>query len=462
MPSLRAQTTCSPRPPPEPLKLGLEKMGLGHLEHENELSPRSAATLLASDEAEEALLVASDPEAVTKKRRPDSQQRLGKFLLFCAVLLLMIVIALVGYFWTLKTSRAVVGKPKSTTGHALPTTGRPPLAFPPSGKLKVVIFTDLHFGEPLRQKKLEHQDVRTARVMNTVLDAETPDFVVFTGDLIAGEHYPASETQFVRNGTKLLDKLFEPLVSRGIPWASTYGNHDHANRDDNPRFALALLEQERRFNLSYTQRGPLELPTPTNYLLPIFAHEGDGTLGRPMAFFWFLDSGSTELSREHINWLRVTWDSLVEQDRSALHLLFVHIPTKEVVELQNSKLFAADDNGRPAPCFGLTGEADPKYQAEDHDLFRIVGELGFATVYSGHDHGTTWCCVDPETDVQLCMGRHTGHGGYGQQWGRGARVIELDEKLIEAARQGATARKLGAGARLRAETWIRMEDGSKQ
>jgi len=43
--------------------------------------------------------------------------------------------------------------------------------------------------------------------------------------------------------------------------------------------------------------------------------------------------------------------------------------------------------------------------------------------------------------VNLCFGRHSGYGGYGN-WMRGSRQILLDEKHITT------------------KTWIRLEDGS--
>ena len=51
--------------------------------------------------------------------------------------------------------------------------------------------------------------------MNEVLDVEKPDLVIYTGDLVFGK--PASEA---------LSKALEPVVSRRLPFAVTWGNHD--------------------------------------------------------------------------------------------------------------------------------------------------------------------------------------------------------------------------------------------
>ena len=51
--------------------------------------------------------------------------------------------------------------------------------------------------------------------MNEILDAEKPDFVIYTGDLIFG-----------RPGKESLIQAIEPVVKRGIPFGVTWGNHD--------------------------------------------------------------------------------------------------------------------------------------------------------------------------------------------------------------------------------------------
>ena len=56
--------------------------------------------------------------------------------------------------------------------------GSPVLKFNQDGKFKIVQFTDVHFkyGNPASDIALER--------INEVLDAEKPDFVIFTGDVI--------------------------------------------------------------------------------------------------------------------------------------------------------------------------------------------------------------------------------------------------------------------------------------
>ena len=51
--------------------------------------------------------------------------------------------------------------------------------------------------------------------MNTVLDVESPQLVVLNGDLITGEN------TYLANSTHYVDEIVQPLVQRGLSWAST-------------------------------------------------------------------------------------------------------------------------------------------------------------------------------------------------------------------------------------------------
>ncbi|KAI7590558.1 hypothetical protein KC316_g3321, partial [Hortaea werneckii] len=95
-----------------------------------------------------------------------------------------------------------------------------PLRFSKDGTFQISIFEDLHFGENAWEQWGPQQDVKSTDVMNTILDAESPQLVVLNGDLITGEN------TFLENSTSYIDQIVAPLVQRDLPWASTYGNHD--------------------------------------------------------------------------------------------------------------------------------------------------------------------------------------------------------------------------------------------
>ena len=85
------------------------------------------------------------------------------------------------------------------------------LSFNEDGTFKIMQFTDIHYC---------HGDARSDTALlliDRVLDAERPDLVVFTGDIVIRP---------VREGW---DRITAPLIERAIPFLVTLGNHDHEN-----------------------------------------------------------------------------------------------------------------------------------------------------------------------------------------------------------------------------------------
>ena len=122
--------------------------------------------------------------------------------------------------------------------------------------------------------------------MNRVLDAESQQLVVLNGDLITGDD------TFLANSTHYIDRIVKPLVSRGLSWASTYGNHDG-------QYNLSghdLLARERRWPNSKTTQmvssDDEDIGT-TNYYLPVYGSNCTARRHRkcaPEMLLWFFDS----------------------------------------------------------------------------------------------------------------------------------------------------------------------------
>ena len=102
-------------------------------------------------------------------------------------------------------------------------------------------FTDVHYiyNDP-------RSDVSIERI-NEVLDAEKPDLVIFTGDVIYGK--PAEEG--MRTVLNLVSK-------REIPFAVTFGNHD--NEQGLTREELFKIIQSIPHNLTLLPKAFRVLP----------------------------------------------------------------------------------------------------------------------------------------------------------------------------------------------------------
>ena len=310
--------------------------------------------------------------------------------------------------------------------------------------------------------------------MNKLIDFESPDLVVFNGDLITGEN------TMLTNSTNYVEQIVEPLIKRGLPWASSYGNHD---RDFNLSSG-ALYEKEKSYDLSLTARmvpGGEEDIGVTNYFLPVFpstsASASNEELLRarnaPLLILYFVDSRSgtsfqqrypngnfinlpTVVANETISWLRATSTAISTRYQKVIpSLLFTHIPPSPMLAFQSNPRSSGggpDPNKEP----GINEDVPVNPQVGDANFLQAIADLtetgGLRATFSGHDHGDDWCfrwtSQLPGSAVAgkgsfHCFGRHTGYGGYGS-WTRGARQVLVTEELL-------------ADEIL---TWIRLEDGT--
>ena len=140
------------------------------------------------------------------------------------------------------------------------------LKFGEDKKFKIVQFTDVHW-------KADSLASEVAGVrMAEVLDAEKPDLVIFTGDVIFGK--PAD---------KSMRCALEPTIKRGIPFAVTFGNHD--DELGMTRKELYEFIKDMPGNLTSTVEG---ISGVTNYILPVKASDG----GKDAALLYVFDSNS--------------------------------------------------------------------------------------------------------------------------------------------------------------------------
>lgn len=328
----------------------------------------------------------------------------------------------------------------------------------------ISVFSDLHYGENESTFGIP-ADMNSAALMRQVLSQEQPDFVVLNGDLITGEN------TFAFNSTGYVDEIVAPLVQGDYSWASTYGNHDskyNLSRE-------ALYAEEKKYASAYTQHGPAGTDGVTNYVLPVFPLNSTGSSQTPVAFLWFFDSrGGSEyqslpanvdnidnyVSNGTVSWYRSAQADLQSQYGTLPSLAFVHIPTLAFVDLQaqtNPKVSGPNYPGlnEDVPLaqqgYSNTGsEAIPFMQA-------LLDTPGLHSIYSGHDHGDSWCGRWPNTTLPgygvgggssqerpiLCFCKHSGYGGYGV-WNRGVRQIRMSFDQYGG---------------MSVDTWVRMQAG---
>lgn len=292
------------------------------------------------------------------------------------------------------------------------------LKFNKDGKFKIVQLTDVHYihGNP-------KSDVAIERI-NEVLDAEKPDLVLFTGDVIYGK--PAEE------GMRTVLNL---AAERGIPFGMMFGNHD----DEQGLTRKELFDIVRTIpcNLTDSVEG---VSGASNYILPIKSSDGK----KNQCIIYCLDSHSYS----HI-------EGIDGYDYIKLDQIMWY--------RENSKKFTAENGGSPVPSLAFFHIPLPEYNQAAADektflvgsrqekacapylntgMFASMKEMGdIQGVFVGHDHDDDYAVY--RKGILLAYGRYTGGKTVYNNLagGNGARVIELTE--------GEKGFK----------TWIRLKDG---
>ena len=253
---------------------------------------------------------------------------------------------------------------------------RPALEFNGEGKFKIAQFTDVHLdlGNPYRQAQAE----KTIAQMRYILDAERPDLVVFTGDVVTGK--PAAE------GWK---RVLAPVAERNLPFCVVLGNHDA--EQDIPRAGIAGKK------------------SPAALLYCLDSHDYSTVEGID-GYGWF--------TQDQIRWYR---------DRSAAYtganggkplpaLAFFHIALPEYVAAwrnpDNTHIGRAAEDECP-------GELNP-------GMFAAMVESGDVTgVFVGHDHDIDY--VVAEKGIALGYGRFSGDDTTYNNLRPGVRLLVLTE-----------------------------------
>lgn len=278
------------------------------------------------------------------------------------------------------------------------------LKFNANHKFKIVQFTDIHwkYGNPASDEAGER--------MAEVLDAEKPDLVVFTGDVI-----------FAKPAREGLDKALEATISRGIPFAVTWGNHD--DEQDLSRKELSEHIVTKAGNLTSTVEG---ISGVTNYTLSVKSTDGK----RDAAVLYIFDSNSYSpikkvkgydwIKHDQVEWYRQTSKAFTAANngKPLPALAFFHIPLPEFHEAaQNESAYFVGTRKEKACAPEInTGLAAAMLEAGD-----VMG------VFVGHDHVNDY--VVDWRGILLGYGRFTGGATvyHDIPEGNGARVIELTE-----------------------------------
>ena len=293
------------------------------------------------------------------------------------------------------------------------------LIFNQDSTFKIVQFTDMHYmhGNP--------KSDTTLLSFEKILDAEKPDLIIFTGDIVTSEP--------VEKGWNVISKF---AGERKIPFAVTFGNHDDeagVSRSD-----LAFLVTKYPYNVNKIAGDGLQANL--NNVLSIYGSKQNMKIQSTIYLF---DSNaySTISGVEGYGWITtdaIEWYknkslqfTLNNNMRPISSLAFFHIPLPEYS-------IAFDDEKNIRYGERLEKECSPKLNS---GLFLAMKEMGDVLgVFTGHDHLNNY--IVDYNNIALAYGCFSGWRTTYVPEINGARVIVLKEGEREF------------------DTWIHLLDGS--
>lgn len=278
------------------------------------------------------------------------------------------------------------------------------IKFNADGKFKIVQFTDVHY------KKDTKESVVAIELINEVLDAEKPDLVIFTGDVIWAKP--------VKEG---LDEVFAPVISRNIPWAYVFGNHD----DEFGMSRQEIMDYVIQKPYCVAQSGDKALQGVGNYILEVKDRDNDAIA----ALLYLLDSGAYTpikglgtynwFNSNQVEWYQKESAAYTHENKENPYpaLAFFHIPLAEYPLMTTAKDAKIIGEKREDECNGKlnTGMFAAMKQAGD-----VMG------TFVGHDHDNDY--IGNYYGIYLAYGRYSGGNTVYNNLGKnGCRIIEMKE-----------------------------------
>lgn len=297
------------------------------------------------------------------------------------------------------------------------------LRFREDGTFKIVQFTDPEFAT----NDMEEQQMEA--MMLRIIQAEQPDLVVYTGDIIASASTPDPAAAF-RRACSVPESL-------NTPWAAVFGNHDSEGTITREQ----LHAMQLTYSHNYAKPDPPGVHGSGNYCLTVKGKDGEAA-----SALYFLDSGSyspLEYSRMgYYDWVRrdqIDWYARESYRLTSCNggtplpsLAFFHIPLPEYNDVWDFSV-----------CYGERNAEFCCAPWVNSGLFAAMIEMGDVMgTFVGHDHGHDYW--GNWHGISLCFGRTTRNAYLDKPFTPGARVVVLHE-----------------GGRS-FDTWLHLEDGTLQ
>ena len=296
-----------------------------------------------------------------------------------------------------------------------------------NGRFRILTVSDLH--------GVCNFDRRVVRDLNAICDGIKPDLVLFLGDIVWRDAAENADALYA-----YLREVTAYLEENRIPWAHVFGNHDAERGYPVDR----QQEVYERFPCCLAKRGPADVAGTGNYILPVYASEGEkiayavwGLDSHRDMHEYLLEAGFPDdyrlvmmpdpmhLSQSYdairfnqIRWYRDTAEALEKQNGEKVPGLMVfHIPLPEFqIPYKNVAQTGYRGNRREQ-----IGNAPV-----NSGLFSAMVENGdIRTIICGHDHINDY--EGTFLGIKMACDAGLSYDVYCDDDLRGGRVVDIDE-----------------------------------
>lgn len=300
------------------------------------------------------------------------------------------------------------------------------IRFGSDGKLKILHITDTHL-------KLNHNFDPTIWLVERACDAENPDIVMLTGDIVLN-YDNAEDTK------KMINALMNIFETRNIPVAVTFGNHDS---EQGAMSREELMAYYNTFSCSVSVDDGEAISGCGTYNIPVLSSDGESVKFN----LWVFDSGDYDeegryscVKPDQIEWYKQTSDKLKAENNGETvnSLVFQHIIVGEIYDvllksdswksysykhLYNKEVYYMFDPERvnygtirEYPCPGYFNYGQFEAMVEKGDVLAM---------FTGHDHTNAFAVEHKGIDIVNSLS--TRYIGLFHSTQCGYRVIEINE-----------------------------------
>ena len=316
----------------------------------------------------------------------------------------------------------------------------PALQFDENGEFKILIVADT--------QDIDNMNKKTVAFLKAGIAQEKPDLIVVPGDMLSDMFIGATPKR-IKKALTALGTIFNDAK---VPFAVTFGNHDH---DLEKKVSTKeMMDVFKQFEYCVSQAGTTE-NDPGSYSVPVYSSKDSSKMALNV---YMIDTnnkngsvtGYSGVYPEQVEWYKQKSDELKAANGNEVvpSLLFQHVPVKEIYQfvnqvtykqadkacfnIDNRKWYALNENSGLIGDDNVMGEA-PCSEPLDHTTGQYEAWLEKGDIigaFFAHDHVNNFMGKTKE-GIILGYNGGTGFRAYGRGDHRSMRVFNLNENDIE-------------------------------